>query len=286
MRPAPFDYREPESVEEACLLLAEHPGQVAVLAGGQSLVPQLNARLRRPALVVGLARITELGGVTRDGAVLRIGATVTQRALQRSEQVRGGTPVLLTALDHVGHVPTRNRGTLGGSIAFADPAAELPVVLLGVGGAVRARSTEGERTIAAADLFAGAFRTALRPDELLTAVELPCSPPGWRWAFEQRHFRRHAKISVLAGTGPGGELAVALGGVGDVPVVLPGAAARHDAGGPAAVAAAAADLVTPIADRYGSVDYRRALTVLAVTAAVGPVTGDSPGTARTPEVAA
>ncbi|MCE0763285.1 FAD binding domain-containing protein [Pseudonocardia kujensis] len=285
MRPAPFQYQEAGTVDEACAALAARPGQVAILAGGQSLVPELNSRRRTPAMVLGIGRIAELTTVTVEGDRLRIGATVIQRALQRSGAARA-VPVLLEALDHVGHVPTRNRGTVGGSIAFADPTAELPVVLLALGGTVRARSARGTRTVPAVDLFAGPFRTVLHPDELLIAVDIPLPAAGSRWAFEQRDFRRHAKVSVVAGSDPGGGLVVAVSGVGDRPLVLPDSASAYQRGGCAAVATAAADLVTPIADRYGSVDYRRRLTRLAVTAAVERVSGDPTTTIPTREDAA
>ncbi|BBG02400.1 MULTISPECIES: FAD binding domain-containing protein [Pseudonocardia] len=267
MRPAPFRYREPRSLDEACAVLAAEPGEVAVLAGGQSLVPQLNARTRTPQLVLAIGRVPELGGVTLDDDRLRIGAAVTQRAVQR-DPLAARVPVLAEALGHVGHVPTRNRGTVGGSIAFADPAAELPLVLLGLGGSAVAHSASGERRIPAAELFTGPFRTSLRPDELLTAVELPV--PAHPWVFEQRHFRRHAKVSVVAGHDAGGALVVAVTGVGETPVLVP----VPDTGDVAAVAATAADLVVPNGDRYGSVTYRRRLVAVAVTAALSRIAPD------------
>lgn len=264
MRPAPFRYREPRSLDEACAVLAAEPGEVAVLAGGQSLVPQLNARTRTPELVLAIGRVPELGSVTLDGDRLRIGAAVTQRAAQRAP-LAARVPVLQEALGHVGHVPTRNRGTVGGSIAFADPTAELPLVLLALGGIAVAHSASGERRIPAAELFTGPFRTTLRPDELLTAVELPVADRPW--AFEQRHFRRHAKVSAVAGHDAGGALVVAVTGVGGTPVVVPAAAAGD-------VSGTAADLVVPTGDRYGSVTYRRRLVAVAVTAALSRVAPD------------
>lgn len=268
MRPAPFRYREPRSLDEACAVLAAEPGDVAVLAGGQSLVPQLNARTRTPGLVLAIGRVPELGGVTLDGDRLRIGAAVTQRTVQR-DPLAARVPVLVEALGHVGHVPTRNRGTVGGSIAFADPAAELPLVLLALGGVAVAHSASGQRRIPAAELFTGPFRTSLRPDELLTAVELPV--PAHPWVFEQRHFRRHAKVSAVAGHGPDGALTVAVTGVGGTPVAVPTPGGAGDAD---AAAAAAADLVLPNGDRYGSVAYRRRLVAVAVTAALSRVAPD------------
>lgn len=273
MRPAPFDYLEPATTDETCELLAKHAGSVAVLAGGQSLVAQLNAREVRPAVVVGLRRVTDLDGATRTGDTVAIGARVTQRAWER-HPLAEATPLVRAALDHVGHVPTRNRGTVGGSIAFADPAAELPVALLAVDGAVRLRSVDGERTVRARELFLGPFRSALRTDELLTAVEIPVPGAGWRWAFEQRHYRRHGKVSVAAGAAPdGGPVTVALGGVGATPLRL---TVDPDAGIDAAVWAAR-ELVAPDDDHLASLAYRRELLGVALTAALtrvlSPVAG-------------
>jgi carbon-monoxide dehydrogenase medium subunit len=277
MRPAPFEYLQPTTVEQACAVLAEHRGRAAVLAGGQSLVAQLNARQRRPEVVCDITRIPELAGVDVGGDRVSMGAAVTQRAAERGP-ASDALPVLGEALAHVGHVPTRNRGTVGGSIAHADPAAELPVLLLALGGSVRACSVDGERTIPAAQLFTGAFRTGLRPDELLTAVLLPV--PGGRWAFEQRDFRRHAKVSVVAGW-DGTRLTVAAAGVTDTPVIVvngvldaPERAARETA---QEAARAAAGLVTPNADLYGAEPYRRRLVALAAEAAVRRVLGDPGG---------
>ena len=264
MRPAPFEYLEPSTADEACELLAKHAASVAVLAGGQSLVAQLNAREVRPAVVVGIRRVADLARATRTGDTLTIGARVTQRAWQR-DPLAEAAPLVMAALDHVGHVPTRNRGTLGGSIAFADPSAELPVALLALDGAVRLSSTEGERTVRAADLFLGAFRTARRADELLTAVEIPVAAAGSRWAFEQRHYRRHGKVSVAAGVAPdGGPVTVALGGAGRTPLRL---AVDPEAGIDAALAAAR-ELLVPGTDHLASLAYRGDLLDAALRAAL------------------
>jgi CO/xanthine dehydrogenase FAD-binding subunit len=264
MRPAPFDYAEPATVGEACALLAERAGEVAVLAGGQSLVAQLNAREVRPALVMGIRRLTELDGAAETGDTLRIGARITQRAWQQHPLAKTA-PLLQAALDHVGHVPTRNRGTVGGSIAFADPTAELPTALLALDGAVRLRSSAGERTVRAADFFLGPFRSARRPDELLTAVEIPLAAAGRHWVFEQRHYRRHGKVSVAVVAAPdGGPVTVAVGGVGATPLCLPLA---PDLGLPEAVAAAT-DLLVPGTDHLASDAHRRALLAAALTAAL------------------
>lgn len=173
-------------------------------------------------------------------------------------------------------MPTRNRGTVGGSIAFADPTAELPTALLALDGAVRLRSAAGERTVAAAELFLGAFRSALRPDELLTAVEVPVAAPGWHWAFEQRHYRRHGKVSVAAGAAADGSaVTVAIGGVGATPLRLP---VTPDTKVSDAVEAAQ-ELLTPGPDHLASPAYRRQLLALALTAALTRVLTPAAGAA-------
>jgi carbon-monoxide dehydrogenase medium subunit len=272
MRPAPFEYVRPTELGEVLALLAEYRERAAVLAGGQSLVAQLNARRRSPELVIDIASVAELGRIDRDAGLLRVGAMVTQRGLQRA----AGVPdVLVEALNAVGHVPTRNRGTLGGSIAFADPAAELPTTLLALDGAVTVCSAAppGRRTVPAAELFAGPFRTVLGPDELITEVLLPLPEPGTSWAFEQRDFRRHAKVSVVAGRAEHGPLTVAAGGLAGTPVRLDDAEALLDKAqsrgdGIAAIADALAELVAPNADHYGSPNYRRQLVRVASAAAL------------------
>lgn len=276
MRPPPFDYQEPDTVEEACVLLAEHAERASVLAGGQSLIADLNARRVRPAVVVSIARTRGLGRMVLTDDSLRIGAAVTQRAVASTP---GAPEVLVDALDHVGHVPTRNRGTVGGSIAFADPAAELPAVLLGLGGAVVLRSVAAERTVPAAEFFTGPFQTVRRPDELLVEVRLPVG--GGAWAFEQRDFRRHAKVSVVAGRAPDGRIRVAASGVAGSPVLL---ADRGDVDAGAAmevaarVARALGALVEPSADPYAGTAYRRRMTELAATAALSRVLATRPAT--------
>ncbi|HZZ45831.1 MAG TPA: FAD binding domain-containing protein [Pseudonocardia sp.] len=264
MRPPPFEYREPGSVHEVCAVLAEYGERAAVLAGGQSLIADLNARRVRPDVVVSIGRTPGLDSVETTDNWLRIGAAVTQRVAAAAP---GAPPVLVEALEQVGHVPTRNRGTVGGSIAFADPAAELAAVLLGLGGSVLLRSVSGEREVAAEEWFTGPFRTARRPDELLVEVRLPIR--AGVWAFEQRDFRRHAKVSVVAGLAPDGTLRVAASGVADTPVLLP------EVGEPVVgadrateVAQALGALVQPSADLYGGLAYRHRMVELAATAAL------------------
>jgi carbon-monoxide dehydrogenase medium subunit len=224
-------------------------------------------------VVLSIGRVPELSVIELAGPELRLGAAVTQRTVQRSALA---PPVLREALDHVGHVPTRNRGTVGGSVAFADPTAELPAVLLALGGSVRLRHRAAERVVPAAELFTGPFRTAMRPDELLIDVLVPVPARNDRWAFEQRHFRRHAKVCAVAGAAEDrSTVSLALAGVTDTPVLVPDAVALLHRVAEVGIDRARADvadavvgLVTPNADPYGSTAYRRRLAVEATSAAL------------------
>ncbi len=180
MKPAPFEYAAPETIEDAVALLDE---EALVLAGGQSLVPLLNLRLARPARLVDVNRIRELAALRRSGGTLWIGATVRQAALERSPLIARHWPLLAQAAKYVGHAATRSRGTVGGSAAHADPNAELPVALTALGARFHVRSGRGERVVD--DFFAGPLETALEPGELLTAIEVPPLPAGARTAFAE-----------------------------------------------------------------------------------------------------
>jgi len=217
VKPAPFDYVAPTSLEEALELRARHAGECAVLAGGQSLVPSLNLRLARPAVVIDVNGIAELRGIRAVERTTTIGATTRQRAAERDPNAG---PLLREALSYVAHPAIRTRGTIGGSVAHADPAAELPAVVVLHDGAIVARSTRGERTIAAADFFTGWLTNALEPDELLVEVRLPPLPPGCGTAFLELS-RRHgdfALVGVAAMAAPG-DVRVALTGVDGAPVL-------------------------------------------------------------------
>lgn len=253
MKPAPFRYAAPDSVPAALELLADEDARA--LAGGQSLVPMLNFRLARPDLLVDLNPLSELAGIAHAGdGGLRIGAMTRQAELLRSEAVRAGWPLLHQAVAHVGHAAIRNRGTVGGSVAHADPAAELPVALTALDARFRVRSAAGERVLAPADFFRGALTTALQTGELLVAIEVPPAPAGARMTFAE-HARTHGDFA-LAGAAlvdaPGGHAAVALLGAGPVPVRAAAAERALADGAPASEVAelAAADLED---------DHRRAL---------------------------
>ena len=213
MKPPPFEYHAPATVDEACSLLASLE-DAKVLAGGQSLIPLLNFRLARPAHLVDINRIGGLDTITeRDGGVA-VGALVRQAQVEDSELVARVCPLLADAVRLVAHRVIRNRGTVCGSIAHADPASELPAVLLALGGHVVARSERGERTVAAADLFAGVFETALAPDEVLVEAWFPRSPAAHAILEESR---RHGDFA-LAGVVRSGDR-LALFGVAATPVL-------------------------------------------------------------------
>lgn len=197
MKPAPFAYAAPASLEEALALKAQHGDEAKFLSGGQSLIPAMNFRLAQPALLIDLNTVRGLDGITSlDGGGLRLGAQVRQRQLERDPQVARLAPLVRETMPHVAHPQIRNRGTLGGSLAHADPAAELPVVALALGARFRAQSAAGERWIAAEDFFLGLFTTSLAPDEMLVEVELPALPPRTGTAFLE-FARRHGDYALM-----------------------------------------------------------------------------------------
>ncbi len=271
MKPPKFEYHAPATVGEAVALLARYGGEAKVLAGGQSLVPLLNFRLTRPAALVDLNRIAALAGIREHDGWLRFGAMTRQRAIEFSPVVARRLPLLAEATRWVGHLPIRTRGTIGGSIAHADPAAEYPAVLVALEGEVVARGPRGERVIGAADFFQTYLTTVLAPDEILTEVRLPAMEPGSGWAFEE-FARRHgdfaivgiAALVVLDGRRCR-RARLAAAGAGPVPVRLRQAEAVLECGSVdessiQAAAAAAERAVEPDGDLHASAEYRRHLT--------------------------
>ena len=218
MKPAPFDYVRPETVAQAVAALAEAGEDGRVLAGGQSLVPMLNMRLARPSLLVDIGGLVELRGIKRVGDSVEIGAGVTQRELGDWPELAETLPVVAKALPHIGHVQTRNRGTVCGSIAHADPSAELPLCLVLSGGTVVLQGRR-RRAVAAQDFFTGMFSTARRSDEIVTAVRFPTARPGTGHAFREVA-ERHGDYALiaLAATVAGGTVTLAVGAVADRPV--------------------------------------------------------------------
>jgi carbon-monoxide dehydrogenase medium subunit len=177
MNPAPFRYVAARSIEEALQLKAEYGDEARFLAGGQSLVPTMNFRLTQPAMLIDINPLAELAGVKIDAAErVRIGALTRYRNLERDPATERNLPLIHEALPHIAHPQIRNRGTIGGNLAHADPASEMPAIMVALAGRLCARSIKGERWIAAPDFFVGALSTALEPDEMLTEVELPVAP--------------------------------------------------------------------------------------------------------------
>lgn len=272
MKPAPFAYDAPETLEEALGLLAREGEDAKVLAGGQSLVPLLNFRLARPDRLVDLNRVEELAYLRRDGDVLRIGALARHVHLERSAEVAAGWPLLAEAVRHVGHPQIRARGTVCGSVAHADPSAELPVALAALDARLHVRSARGSRTLAAGDFFLSFFTTALEPDELLVEVEVPPLPAGSGSAFAE-HARTHGDFAVggAAAILSGNEARLALLAAGPVPVRARAAEGLLADGSSAAEAADAA--VRDLELHGEDADWRRALlrelAQRALTAAAG-----------------
>jgi carbon-monoxide dehydrogenase medium subunit len=194
VKPAPFEYVLARSVPDATEALARHRDDAKVLAGGQSLVPMLNMRLSRPAVVVDINGARELDYLDARNGILRVGALARQRALER--WAAGACPLIAEALSWVGHAAIRNRGTVAGSIAHADPASELPALLLGLDGVVVARGAGGERIIPAADLYVAPLSTTLRPDELIIEVRFTLPRPEAGWGFAEVA-RRHGDFALV-----------------------------------------------------------------------------------------
>ena len=271
MKPAPFEYYCPRSLDEALALLAEHGSEAKPLAGGQSLIPAMNFRLATPAILVDLNRLDELAHVTSQ-AGLRIGGMTRHRVLERSDVVAREAPLVAAAMPHVAHPAIRTRGTLGGSLAHADPAAELPAVMVALQAVFTVRNQQRTRQIAATDFFTGLFSTALAADELITEIAIPPPAAGSAFAFEEIA-RRHGDYALAGAAavvaqdaeGRCATVRVALLSVGDRPLVAdqvarvltghkPSAAAIREA----AQAAAAAD-IDPAGDIHASSAYRRHL---------------------------
>jgi carbon-monoxide dehydrogenase medium subunit len=183
MKPPPFEYAAPHKTDEALALLAQHGDRAKVLAGGQSLVPLLNFRLAQPEVLVDVNRVAELAYVRPSNGGLAIGALTRQHALERSDDVRTRLPIVAEACRLIGHLPIRHRGTLGGSLAHADPASELPAVMVALEAEMTMSRVGHKRTLPADQFFTGIFSTALGPDELLTDIRVPGLPPRTGGAF-------------------------------------------------------------------------------------------------------
>jgi CO/xanthine dehydrogenase FAD-binding subunit len=190
MKPAPFRYVAARSVEQALQLKAEYGDEARFLAGGQSLVPTMNFRLTQPAVLIDINPLNELAGIRNGGDRLRIGALTRYRSLERDPTIERKLPLIHEALPHIAHPQIRNRGTIGGNLAHADPASEMPAIVLTLGGRLHAQSAKGERWIEARNFFVGALTTALEADEMLTEIELPVAPADSGACFLEMSRRR------------------------------------------------------------------------------------------------
>jgi carbon-monoxide dehydrogenase medium subunit len=280
VKPPPFRYFAPESADEALDLLAEHGDEGKVLAGGQSLIPLLALRLARPSALIDVSRLSELGTVEHDDGSLQVGATARHRSIERSDTVRDDVPLLAAAMPLIGHAAIRTRGTIGGSLAHADPSAELPAVALALDAELVARRAGGEaRTIPARDFFEGFFTTALADDELLVAARFPRAAAGTGVCFEETA-RRHGDFAIVGAAvslrmegGRVTEPRIALTGVAEVPLrrseaeaVLEGAEPSGDVF--AAAGEAAGEGLEPASDLHGTGEYRRHLARVMVRRAL------------------
>src|ERR1700685_759853 len=262
MKPAPFRYVAAQTIEHALALKAEHGDEARFLAGGQSLVPTMNFRLTQPAMLIDINPLTELAGLKNGaGDRVRIGALTRYRTLERDPKVADRLPLSAEALPHIAHPQIRNRGTIGGNLAHADPASEMPAIVLALAGRLRAKSQHRERWIAASDFFVGALATALETDEMLVEVELPPVPPRSGMSFMEVARRRgdFALIGVacsvqLDETGRCRAARIALCHAGDTPILAEDAGASL-AGEPISSSAIdqAADLVQRAIDPGGNV---------------------------------
>ena len=269
------DYEAPETVAEAVGLLAEHQDEASVLAGGQSLIPLLALRLARPALLIDINGLGELSGVSAADGWIAIGAMTREYVAEESQLVADAVPLLAAALPLIGHEAIRNRGTIGGSLAHADPAAELPAVALALGAEFVVRGRSGERVIPAAEWFEGYLATSRRPDEILVEVRFPAAGPDTGAAF-QEVARRHGDFAIvgLAASlsftdGAISDTRLAFSGVADVPVraadaeeFLAGERPSPEVFEEAARRATAG--LDPPADLHGSAEYRKKIAATLV----------------------
>lgn len=271
MKAPSFGYVKARDLGQVFDLLDEHGDEARILAGGQSLMPSLNLRLSRPAVLVDINAIADLQGIRETGDAISVGALTTHVALETSPVIARAVPLVAAAMPHIAHPAIRNRGTIGGSLAFADPAAELPACALALGATLILRGRQGERAVPAADFFRGLFETDLRPGEILAAVRFPRATADHRFAFLELA-RRHGDYAMVglaaAGRQVGGrlqDLTLAYFGLADRPVAARAAATclirAGKAGLDAACTALAAEL-DPIGDLNATPQTKRHLAAV------------------------
>jgi carbon-monoxide dehydrogenase medium subunit len=283
MKPPVFAYHAPSTLAGALAALGDLGDEARVLAGGQSLIPMMNLRLARPSDLIDLRRITALRGITRVSDGLRIGAMTLQRDIEESPEVRRHCPLLAEAASLIGYPEIRNRGTIGGNIANADPASELPAALVALGASMRLARRRGERIVPAEEFFVAAYATAAAPDEILISIDVPDTPAATGAAFIE-YSRRHGDfalvgVAALVTASADGVVTASrlvLSGVGSVPCRCVDAEARligarphaHMSGAAAEAAARAADDIEPDDDIHASAAYRRQLARVLVARAL------------------
>jgi len=280
VKPAAFTYFAPRDLDEALHLLAHHAPDAKLLAGGQSLVPMMNFRLAQPRVLIDLNRVAALSFVNDTNGALVLGAMLRQSEAERDHRLSAAVPLLADALPLVGHETIRHRGTIGGTLAHADPAAEIPAVALALGAELVVRSTRGERLISADQFSLGPLMTALEPDEALIAVRIPRMPPRTGTAFLELS-RRHGDFAIvgvaaqvtLDDSGQIVQAALALCGVGPTPVRVRQAEAALAGAEPTdeqfrSAGALAAQAIEPASDIHASADYRRRIAAVLVRRAL------------------
>ncbi len=271
MKPAQFNYAAPKTIEEAAALLAASNGDGKIIAGGQSLMPMINFRLVKPAILIDINRIEGLDRIELEGNRVRIGATVRHCRTATDPLISEHLPVVHEAMHHVAHMTVRNRGTFCGSVAHADPAAEMPMMTRFLDGTIIAFSVRGERRIPAAEFFVGSLVNSLEPDELMTAVEIDAIPPDAGWGFEE-FAKRHGDFALAcfattlrAVDGRAKDVRVGMMGVGETPMRLREIEDILDGTDVSdvvldEVAKRLTDILTPNTDIHASADYRRHLS--------------------------
>jgi CO/xanthine dehydrogenase FAD-binding subunit len=285
MKPAPFDYVRPESLAQVCELLADDE-DARVIAGGQTLVPMLAMRLARPAKLIDILRLPELAGVRREPGVLVVGATTRQAEAERDPLIRAAVPMLARVLPWVGHPPTRNRGTVGGSIANADPSAEIPLVAVTLGADIVLATTQGPTLMPSDDFFIGPMLTSISPGECISAIRFPVWPHQrigvgfFEISARKSDFAFVAAVAQVALDDSGRclEVVLGIGGVGDRPLRLDVASlvgTMLDAATVAEAVDAAAVDVDAMSDLHASAAYRRRVAVVLCKRALEAARGDA-----------
>jgi CO/xanthine dehydrogenase FAD-binding subunit len=285
MKPAPFDYVRPASLAEACSLLAADEDS-RVIAGGQTLVPMLAMRLARPARLIDILRLPELAGIGEQNGTITVGATTRQAEAERDPVIRASVPLLAEVLPWVGHPPTRNRGTIGGSIANADPAAEIPLAAVTLGAEILLATAQGERSVRADDFFIGAMLTTLEQGECIRAIRFPVWPhKRIGTGFFEISARRSdfAFVAVAAQVALDGEdrcieAALGVGGIGDRPLRLDVSSLKGTKLDPASIADAinaASSELHAASDLQASAAYRRRVAVTLGIRALGQARADA-----------